>query len=108
MAIGRPCGQLMGQSVSGQRAQQPFHLGGVQAGVDLDGRAAGDAGADAAAQIVERGAAQLAFGDFQNLEEDLLQVRRAYRGGRAFTAMVRLPNGSVSKPEACSSSAMRA
>ena len=93
----------------GERAQQPFHLGGIEAGVDLDGGAAGDGGADAAAQVVERGAAQLALrrspGSRTGSSRDR---RRSTAAGAAFTAMVRLPNGSVSNPEACSSSAMRA
>ena len=36
------------------------------------------------------------------------QVRALTAAGAAFTASVRLPKGSVSKPEACNSSAMRA
>src|ERR1035438_3923166 len=61
-SVGTAHGAIRG----GQRAQQPFHFGGVQAGVDFDGGPAGDGGADAAPQIVERGAAQFGFGDFQN------------------------------------------
>ena len=61
----------------GQRAQEPLHLGGVQARVDLDGGPAGDGGADAAAEIVQRGAAQFALGGLQDLKQDLLQIRRA-------------------------------
>ena len=65
---GAAVGATHGAIGSGQGAQQPFHLGGVQVLIDLDGGAAGDGGADVAAEIVERGAAEFGFGNFQNLD----------------------------------------
>ena len=63
----------------GERAEEPVHFGAVQAGVDLDSRAAGDRGADATAQIVERGAAQFCFADFQDFEQDFFEKVTADR-----------------------------
>ena len=51
---------------------------------------------------------QLRFGDLQNLEQIFSISAGPTPAGAAFTAMVRIPNGSVSKPVAFSSSAMRA
>ena len=59
-----------------------------------------------AADIVERQIAHFALGDLQDLVHHLLDISEPTPPGAPLTAMVRLPNGSVSKPLAFISSAI--
>lgn len=67
---------------AGEFREEPFHFLLVEAHVDFDGGAAGDGGADVAADFVERCAAELALGGLQDLEDDLFDIAGLHRGGR--------------------------
>src|SRR5258706_2542180 len=77
-AVGAAHGTLR----AGERGEKPVDLGGLELHVDLDGRAARDGGSDGAAHIGKRRPAQLALGDLENLEKDLLHVGCADACGR--------------------------
>ena len=59
---------------AGQFPQQVLHFGPVERRVDLDGRAAGQRGRNATAQIINRDAAQFAFGDLEDLVDRALHA----------------------------------
>src|SRR5215472_11455436 len=88
-AVGTAHGAVGGR----ERAQQPLHLGEIEAHVDLDGGAAGDGRTDIAPQVVERGAPLLALGGLQDFVEHALQVGRAHRGGRGFDGECAIAEG---------------
>ncbi len=71
---GAAVGAVGGVLALGEFVEEPLHLLLVQPHVDFDGGAAGDGGADVAADFVERGPAEFAFGGFENLEKDLFDV----------------------------------
>ncbi len=92
----------------GESAQQPLHFGRVEPHIDLDRGAAGNRRRESAPQIVERGFAQSPSAISRISNTSFSTSAAPTPAGAAFTAMVRLPKGSVSKPERSSSSAMRA
>ena len=60
-----------------QRPKQPADLRRLEFHVDLYRGATGDCGANIAPDFIERSRAQLAFRDFQNLENNLLNFARS-------------------------------
>ena len=81
----------------------------VELHVDLDRGPAGDGGGDIAPDVVERQAPQLALGDLQDFEQDLLDLGRSDAGGRGLDRDGADCRTARSRsPSAFSSSAMRA
>ena len=73
-----------GVFAGGEGAEEPVDFLGFEAHVDFDGGAAGDGGAEAAADFVEGGGAEFAFGDFEDFEDDFFDVGGADAGRRRF------------------------
>ena len=71
-----------GVFAGGQGAQEPLDFRRFQAGVDLDGGTASDGRGDAPADFFERGGTEFGLGDFQNFEDDFLDIAWADAGGR--------------------------
>ena len=98
----------MGQSVLASSLQQPLHLVLLQRHVDLDGGVAGDAGSDVGADPVQVQRLLLALELLQDLVQQVLDFAGRDAAAVVFTAMVRDPKGSTSKPLRFSSSEISA
>ena len=99
-ATGRPCGHAIGYSVAASVRSIHSIFALIERRIDLDRGPAGDGCRDSAPQIRNRNAAQ-----FVSAISRISKITRSRSpcptaAGAAFTAMVRLPNGSVSNPDA--------
>ncbi len=106
-AIGLPCGQLIGHSVAASDFSSQTILSASSRMLTL---IAARHAIDAA--IARRTWSIETFRSSRSAISRISPISRSISSGRTpagapFTAMVRCPNGSVSNPLACSSSAMR-